>query len=109
MIRDGVKDSFLPANGFWPPATTRPRLKLAGGDIREMTGRIPLLAGGAAARWPACAPSIALRVGVTPTLPMGALLKSRADIRTAVPRTGTPFCKLRIGAVVIPPGARMFA
>jgi hypothetical protein len=50
MIRDGVKGSFLPAKGFCPPAATRPRLKLAGGDIREMTGRIPLLAGGAAAR-----------------------------------------------------------
>jgi hypothetical protein len=109
MIRDGVRGSFLPADGFCPPNVEPPLLKLGGGDIRETTGRIPLRDGGAAARWPACTPSIALRVGLTPTLPIGALLKSRADIRTAVPRTATPFCKVRTGAVVIPPGARMLA
>jgi hypothetical protein len=109
MIRDGVRGSLLPANGFCPPDDERPRLKLAGGDMRDTTGRVALREGGVAARCPACTPSMALRVGVTPTLPIGALLKSRADIRTAVPRTGAPFCSVRTGAVVIPPGTRIFA
>jgi len=109
IIRDGVNGSFLPANGFCPPTAVPPRLKLAGGFMRATTGRIPLREGGAAARWPAWTPSIALRVGVTPTRPIGAPAKSRADMRTAVPRTAIPFCSVRTGAVVIPPGARMFA
>lgn len=77
--------------------------------MRETTGRIPLLAGGAAARMPAFGPSIALRVGPIPGRPMGALASSRPDTRIAVPRIGAPFCKARVGAVVIPPGARILA
>jgi len=77
--------------------------------MRETTGRIPLLAGGAAARCPAFGPSMAFRVGPIPGRPMGALASSRPDTRIAVPRIGAPFWKVRIGAVVIQPGARMFA
>lgn len=55
MMREGVRgeDPVRPANGFWPVALPNvdppPRVKLAGGVMRETTGRIPLRAGGAAA------------------------------------------------------------
>jgi hypothetical protein len=86
-----------------------PRLKLAGGVMCETTGRIADRAGGAAAGCPACAPRIAFRVGVAPTRPMGALAKSRSETRTALPRTAKPFWRVRVGAVVMPPGARKLA
>jgi hypothetical protein len=55
IIRDGVKgaDPVRPAMAApagRPTCDPFPRLKLAGGVIRETTGRIPLRAGGAAAR-----------------------------------------------------------
>ncbi len=115
MIREGVRgeDPVRAADGPWAFVLTSrapaPRLKLAGGVMREATGRIPLRAGGAAARWPAFGPSIAFRVGAIPTRPMGALARSLPETRIAVPRTGKPFCSVRDGAVVIPPGARRLA
>lgn len=76
----------------------------------ETTGRIPDRIGGAAALCPACAPKIAFRVGdAAPTRPMGALAKSCSETRAALPRMAEPFCSERMGAVVIPPGARKFA
>lgn len=114
IIRDGVKGAD-PVRPTMAPPTGRPtcdpfpRLKLAGGVIRETTGRIPLRAGGAAARWPAFGPSMALRVGVMPGRPIGAFVSCRADTRTAVPCTDMPFCNVRIGAAVNPPGACRFA
>jgi len=115
MIREGVRgeDPVRPADGPWPFALPNrappPRLKLAGGVMRETTGRIPLRAGGAAVRCPAFGPSIAFRVGAIPTRPMGALARSLPETWIAVPRTGKPFCSVRDGAVVIPPGARRLA
>ena len=114
MIREGVsgEDSPLPdiAERLFAPANCPWfRLKLAGGVILETTGRIPLRAGGAAARSPAWGPSIALRVGAMPGRPMGAFASSRPETRMAVPRTAMPFCSVRDGAAVNPPGARRLA
>jgi hypothetical protein len=55
IIREGVKGADPVRPAIAPPADRPicdplPRLKLGGGVIRETTGRIPLRAGGAAAR-----------------------------------------------------------
>lgn len=110
IIRDGVsgEDPVRPARAPFearPTCDPMPRLKLAGGVIRETTGRIPLRAGGTAARRLALGPSIALRVGVMPGRPIGAFASCRSETRIAVPCTEMPFCRVRIGAAVNPPGA----
>jgi len=52
MMRDGVNgdEAVRPAKGLSPPKEDLPRLKLAGGVMRDTTGRITLRAGGAAER-----------------------------------------------------------
>ena len=112
LTREGAPDSVRPANGFWllkPPAWFPPCPKPVETEARDTVGRVPERAGGIAAERPAPGPSIAIRVGAIFTRPMGALASCLPETRTAVPRTGTPFAKVRLGTAVKPPGALIFA